>query len=339
MMCEPYLGTNRPFDNHQHFEYNGEMNSSNIRPGLDQFTLFIAIAERRSFRAAAKALGLSPSAVSHSIRALEERLGVRLFERTTRSVALTAAGQALLNRLGPALREIDHAVDAARAFGEAPRGDLRINTPATAARLCLEPLVPRFLRAYPGVRFEIVTNDELADIVAAGCHAGVRLGEQLDGDMIAVPLGGAQRFAVVAAPDYLAKHGVPRSPDELSGHALLARRFPGGNVYDWEFEKDGREMRVRPAGPLVVDRPDTAIAAACDGAGIAIVMEGLVEDEIEAGRLTRILEDWCAPFDGFYLYYPGRRQVPPQLRAFVDFVRANAGSANNAARRFVAPGA
>ncbi|RVU13866.1 LysR family transcriptional regulator [Methylobacterium oryzihabitans] len=291
------------------------------RPDLSDLAAFAAVARHRSFRRAAAELGVSPSALSHALRGLEERIGVRLLNRTTRSVAPTEAGDALLARLAPALVEIARGVEEAAASLGRPVGRLRINAPRSACRLVLMPLVIRFLARHPGVRVEVACDDALVDIVRGGFDAGVRFGERVARDMVAVPLGGPQRFAVVAAPAYLAARGVPAHPDDLAGHACLRQRFPGGAVFRWEFARDGEEIEPALDGPLVAGDQDLLLQAARDGLGLAFVFEGLAAPDLAAGRLARVLEPWCPAFPGFVLYHPGRRRVPAPLRAFLDMLR------------------
>lgn len=292
-----------------------------VRDDLSDLAAFAAVARHRSFRRAAAELGLSPSALSHALRGLEERMGVRLLNRTTRSVAPTEAGAALLLRLAPALDAIAAAVDAAIAAASRPAGTLRLNAPRSACRLVLMPLLARFLTLYPEVRAEVASDDALTDIVGEGFDAGVRFGERLALDMVAVPLSGPQRFAVVAAPAYLASRGTPQAPGDLTGHACLRQRFPGGSLFPWELERDGVAAAVAVDGPLILGDQELIRLAALDGLGIGLVFEGYVADDIAAGRLVRLLAPWCPPFPGFHLYYPGRRQVPAPLRAFLDVVR------------------
>lgn len=291
------------------------------RSDLADLAAFAAIAARGSFRAAAADLGVSTSALSHALRGLETRMGVRLLHRTTRSVAPTEAGAALLVRIAPALAEIAEAVGAAGAFRETLGGTLRINAPRSACRLVLMPLVARFLAQHPGVQVEIAADDSMTDVVAAGFDAGVRVGEHLAADMIAVPLGGPLRFALVAAPAYLAEHPAPLDPDDLAGHRCLRQRFPGGSLYRWEFGKDGRDLVVAVGGPLVLNDQDLIVQAALDGLGLGFVFEDSVRAHLGTGRLVRLLTDWCPDFPGFFLYYAGRRHIPPPLRAFLDLLR------------------
>lgn len=284
-------------------------------------SVFLAIATHRSFRKAATELGLTASALSHSLRNLEERLDLRLINRTTRSVALTEAGQRLFNRVSPAFRDISDALEDLNSFRGAPVGALRINAAKTSAELVLLPLVTRFLRAFPDVSVDIVVDDGLVDVVAGGFDAGVRFGESIAGDMIAVPLGPRQRTAIVAAPDYLQTREIPQHPRDLLSLPCIRYRFADGRFYRWEFERGGTELEIEVDGPLTLDDQDLMVDAALAGAGIAYVFEGLVDRHLAEGRLVRLLEDWCPYYPGFFLYYPGRRQLPAALRAFVDFIK------------------
>lgn len=292
------------------------------RHPLPDLAAFVRVAELRSFRKAAVALGLSPSALSHTIRNIETKLGVRLLHRTTRSVAPTEAGERLLERLRPALDDIDTALDEVKSFRDRPAGRLRINTSRSAARFLIAPRLGAFAAAYPEVRLEIVTDDALADIVAAGCDAGVRLDEVLQPDMVAVRLGGDQRLVVVGSPGYLARRGVPQAPADLVDHACFRQRMSSGGLLPWEFESGGEVLKLDPHGPLISDDGLVHIRAALDGAGLAYMFEAHVAEYVSAGTLVTVLEDWCAPFPGFFLYYPSRRQVSPALRAFIDHMRS-----------------
>ena len=286
---------------------------------------FLAVARQLSFSRAAADLGVTPSALSHTIRGVEERLGVRLLNRTTRSVALTEAGLRLVGRIGPAFRDIDDALDDLNTSQGRVAGKLRISVGLIAARLAVMPLVTRFIAAYPEVEVEIVSDDALIDVVAEGFDVGVRFGERIEGDMIAVPLVPRMRSAVVATPELLAKHGKPITPQALRGLPCIRQRFPSGAMYHWDFERGGIELEIHVDGPLIVREMSLCVQGALDGAGFAFVFEKSVEDEIAAGRLVRVLEDWCQYHPGLFLYYPGRRQLPAVLKAFVDFARANPG--------------
>jgi len=291
------------------------------RQSLPDLTAFVLVAEQRSFRRAATALGVSASALSHRIRHIETALGVRLLHRTTRSVAPTEAGERLLARLRPALDDIGSALREAGDFRERPAGRLRINMARTAAELLVTPKLASFANAYPDVRLEIVTDNGFSDIVAGGFDAGVRLGEALPADMIATPLGGPQSLVVVGSPAYFQTRPAPKTPADLAEHPCIRMRWPSGAIYAWEFARDGQELRVDVAGPLVLDDFRLILSAARGGAGLAMVMEGLVEDDLAAGTLVSVLGDWRQPFDGWHIYYPSRRQVSPALRAFIEHMR------------------
>lgn len=291
------------------------------RGDLPDLAAFAAVATHRSFRKAAAGLGVSPSALSHVIRGIETRLGVRLLHRTTRSVAVTEAGAALLARIGPALAEIGEAVEATRRFRDEITGTLRINAPHTACRFILLPLVARFLVRHPGVAVEIVPDNALTDMVAEGFDAGIRMGERVAGDMIALPIGGPQRFAVVGSPAYLARNGMPRDPDDLRRHACIRQRFPDGRIFKWEFERDGEAHDLEVEGPLTFGDQDLMVEAASRGIGLAFVFESYAAPALARGEVVRLLEEWCPAFPGFHLYYSGRRHRPSALRAFIDLVR------------------
>jgi DNA-binding transcriptional LysR family regulator len=295
------------------------------RPELSALTVFGEVASQGSFRRAATTLGLSPSAVSHAVSGLEAVLGVRLLARTTRSVALTEAGAQLFHRLGPALEEIDAALEDVVSAGGRPAGHVRLTAAANAAEMLITPHAARFAEAFPDVTLELIVQDGFVDLVAGGFDAGVRLGEHLEKDMIAVRLGPDMRMAAVAAPDYFARHPAPRHPRDLSGHRCIGRRFTGGGLYRWEFEKDGESLEIAVEGLLVSNDGRLIATAALSGAGLAYVMEATVAADIAAGRLVRVLDDWSPPFPGFFLYYPSRRQMRPALRAFIDFFTRAAG--------------
>jgi len=283
---------------------------------------FAAVAEAASFSRAARRLGVSPSALSQTLRGLEERLGVRLLNRTTRSVTPTEAGERLLDRLRPLFAEFDQAVEEVNRFRDAPAGRLRINVPRFAAAHLVGPVLGRFQNVHPGVELEVVVDDTITDIVAGRFDAGIRLGETLERDMVAVPLTGALELAAVATPEYFAEHGVPQTPADLHRHRCLRFRWPGGgDLYRWEFEKGGREIVLAVDGPLVVNDAALMLQAALGGVGIAYLLDRQAEADVAAGRLQRVLRDWSPRFPGFYLYHPGRRQTPPALRAFIDVLR------------------
>ena len=287
-----------------------------------ELTAFVAVAEHQSFSRAAARLGVSPSALSQTIRHLEERLGARLLNRTTRSVALSKAGERLLAKVRPSMSELDAAVAEVRASRGTPSGTLRINAPSVAASRYLGPLLAPFHGAYPDVVLEVVVQEALTDIVAGQFDAGIRLGEKLARDMVAVKLGGELELAAVASPGYAARHGLPKTPRELHAHRCINWRLAStGATYRWEFEKNGRELEVAVEGPLVVNDMSLLVQAALDGLGIAYTIEEEVRPWLEAGRLVRVLKDWSPRFPGFYLYYPSGRQVPAPLRALLDFLK------------------
>ncbi|HVZ02178.1 MAG TPA: LysR family transcriptional regulator [Dongiaceae bacterium] len=282
---------------------------------------FATIAEQGSFARAAAQMQVSPSAVSQTLRGLETRLGVRLLNRTTRSVAPTEAGTRLLERLLPAMAEFDAAIADVKALSGRPSGTLRINCPRTAAIHVLAPLIGPFLKAYPDITLDIVTEEKLVDIVAARFDAGIRLGEKVERDMVAVRFGGDLEMLAVGSPDYFARHGKPKTPRDLKAHRCINTRWPtDGSLYRWEFERGTEELEAAVTGPLIVNEPDVAVRAAVDGVGIAYLFRYQIQAALAAGKLVTVLEEWTPPFPGFYLYYPGRRQMPPPLRAFIDFV-------------------
>lgn len=293
---------------------------------LSDLHAFACVARLRSFRRAAAELEVSPSALSHALRNLETRLGVRLLNRTTRSVAPTEAGERLLARLSPALRDLQGALDEVNAFRDSPLGSLRLNAPRPACELVLAPLVAAFLARHPDMQVELVADDALVDIVAAGFDAGVRFGERLQQDMVAIPIGPPQRFIVVASPDYLARHGAPRTPRELTAHRCIRIRFPGGALYRWEFSRAGESLDIEVNGALTVGEMPLMIHAAEQGLGLAYVYASYAADALAAGRLVSVLDDWRAQDERFYLYYPSRRLLPAGLRAFVALVRAQGGA-------------
>lgn len=288
---------------------------------LRDLQAFAAVARHRNFRRAARELRVSVSSLSQRLRDLEVRLGIRLLNRTTRSVAPTEAGETLLLRLTPALREVAEAVSDLRSRHELPAGRLRINAPPPAIHLVLAPMLGPFLRRHPGIELELVADALLIDIVAEGFDAGVRYEEHLDQDMIAVPLGPPQRYAVVAAPALLSHHGRPEQPADLLGKPCIVTRFRNGVVLPWEFEKAGRTVRITPSGVLQTSDHELKLRAALDGLGFLLTFEGYLREAVAAGRLVALLEDWCPPFPGPFLYYPSRHRPPPALAAFVAFVK------------------
>jgi DNA-binding transcriptional LysR family regulator len=285
---------------------------------------FLAIARHRSFRAAATELGVSASALSHALRNIEERLDLRLINRTTRSVALTEAGSRLYARISPAFRDIDDALEDLNSFRGKPAGTLRFNAARQSTQLVLLPIVTRFLQAFPDVNVEIVADEALVDMVAAGFDAGVRFGEIIAADMIAVPIGPRHRFAVVGSPGYFKKRKPPVTPHDLKEMPCIRYRFKSGALYRWEFERGGVEVAIDVGGSLTLNDQDLMLDAARDGAGLAFVFEAQAQELIAKRKLVRVLADWCPAYPGFFLYYPSRRQIPAALRAFVDFARAPA---------------
>lgn len=290
------------------------------RADLFDLGTFAVVARLRSFSRAAKQLGISASGVSHSIRGLEERLGVRLLNRTTRSVQPTEAGERLLARLEPAFRDIADGLDDVGQTRGLPSGTIRLNVPRMAASLLLAPVVPRYLDCYPDMSVEIVVEDRLVDIVAGGFDAGIRFDDSLPQDMIAVPLAPSIRMAVVATPEYFTRHPIPDCPDDLRGHSCIRWRYPGGGMYKWEFERDGQPLTVEVDGNLATTDGNIMLAATLSGHGIAYLPEQDAEPHLKAGTLIRALDEWCPAFR-LYLYYPSRRQVHPGLRALIDLLR------------------
>ncbi|MEI2298416.1 LysR family transcriptional regulator [Ensifer sp. MJa1] len=283
---------------------------------------FLALARHRSFRRAADELGCTPSALSHALKALEERLDLRLFNRTTRSVALTEAGELLLARVAPAFRDIEDALDDLNNFRGTPAGRLKFNAARASAKMVLLPLAARFLEKHPKISIEIVVDNDLVDMVSEGFDAGVRFGEVIAQDMIAIPIGPRQRTAIVATPSYFERHPKPTTPEHLKALPSVGLRFGSGRLYAWEFERGGVELHVEMNSALIVDDQDMMVEAALLGAGVAFTFEEQVRQLINEGKLVRVLEDWCPYYSGLYLYYPSRRQMPAALRAFVDFVRS-----------------
>lgn len=291
------------------------------RTQLSQLAVLAAVAAHRSFRGAGRELAIAPSAVSHAISSLEESLGVRLLARTTRSVAPTEEGRRLLERLQPALDEIGTALDAVLDARDRPGGNLRITTPRFASDVLLGPRLGDFLNAYPDITLEIANEDRFNDIVADGFDAGVRFEESLEADMIAIRISADIRTVIAGAPSYFERHPKPLHPRDLVHHRCIKRRFSDGSIYRWEFEKDGRELIVPIDGPLIVSEDRLSYLAALNGAGLAYLFDLRVREELAEGKLVRVLEDWCPPYRGPFLYYPSRRQMRPALRAFIDFFK------------------
>ena len=292
------------------------------RENVNDLLAFLAVARERSFTRAAAKLGVSQSALSHTIRGLETRLGLRLLTRTTRSVAPTEAGERLLQNVGPHFEEIEGELEALSELRDKPAGTIRITTGEHATETILWPKLAKLLAKYPDIKVEITIDYGLTDIVTERYDAGVRFGEQVAKDMIAVRIAPDMRMAAVAAPSYFAKRAPPRKPQDLVGHSCINIRLPTrGGLYAWEFERGDRELKVRVDGQLVFNTLAPILAAALGGFGIAFVPEDLVQPHIDKGRLSRVLEDWCAPFPGYHLYYPSRRQSSPAFALLVDALR------------------
>lgn len=295
------------------------------RDELNDLAAFMLVADEMSFTKASARLGMSPSALSHAMKALEARLGVRLLARTTRSVRATVAGEQLLRTLRPAFKDISAELMALGEMRDKPAGTVRITTFRYAAMQVLWPVLPAFLAAHPDVRVEVSIDDGLTDIVASGFDAGIRFGEKVDKDMIALRVGPDLRFAIVATPAYFAAHGTPTTPQALSQHRCINYRFAsGGGLYAWEFENAGRPFQVKVDGPLVFNDGDMILQAALAGHGVASVYEEYIEAHVASGRLVRVLQDWCPTFPGCYLYHPSRRQTPPALTALMAALRERA---------------
>jgi DNA-binding transcriptional LysR family regulator len=288
---------------------------------LNVLAAFLAVAEERSFTRAAKRVGVSRSALSHAVRGLEEKLGVRLLARTTRSVAPTDAGHQLISRLSPALIDVGAVLDHIAGLGGRPTGRVRLVAPRLVAKMVVAPRLAQFTRDYPGVVLELTTDDSPLDFVAGRFDAGIHLGEFIARDMIAVRVSRDQRAAIVAAPLYFDSHPRPESPRDLTGHRCISIAMGSEGVYRWEFEKGDESLTVSVNGPLIVDDMDMTIRAAMDGIGLALSLEEYVAPQLASGALIRVLEDWCPPFAGFFLYYPSRRQQPAALSALIDALR------------------
>ena len=292
------------------------------RPAIGDLAAFVAVARERSFTRAAAQLAVSPSALSHAMRSLEERLGVRLMTRTTRSVTPTEAGERLLRTVAPRLDEIDAELAALGELRDKPAGTIRLTATEHAAQTVLAPALARMLPNYPDIHVEIAVEHQLTDIVTERYDAGIRDGEQVAKDMIAVRVGPDLRMAVVGAPAYFAAHPPPASPHDLARHNCINLRLPTlGGLYAWEFEKDGRALNVRVEGQLTSNNPRPMLTAALAGLGLAYVLEDLAEPHVADGRLVRVLADWCAPFPGYHLYYPSRRQLSPAFQLLVEALR------------------
>ena len=291
------------------------------KPTLSDMEAFAAVASHKSFRKAADMLGLSRSALSHTLIGLERELGVRLLHRTTRSVSPTDAGARLLERMGPVVRDFQAALDEVAEDRGGASGRLRINANRSAARFLLAHVVPQFLARYPAVELDLVSEGRLVDIVEQGFDAGVRLAESVPRDMIGVRVGGDVRFIAVASPAYLADRSTPERPDDLRQHNCIRQRLPSGKRYRWEFNRHGEDLAIDVPGTLTLDDNDLMVQAAVEGLGIAFVPETFARKSLDRGELITVLDDWCPPFPGLMLYYPGNRHVPSALRAFVDLLK------------------
>ncbi|MGA3092888.1 MAG: LysR family transcriptional regulator [Terriglobales bacterium] len=291
-----------------------------IRSELAELSAFATVAEERSFTRAAIRLGISQSALSHSMRGLEKRLGLQLLARTTRSVSATAAGTALLQELAPALERIERAVAETRKQRENPAGRIRLIIPRTATQMVILPKLARFNRTYPEIILEVTSSNDPVDLVAGQYDAGIQLGEFIQRDMIAVQVTREMRLAVVGSPQYFKSHNIPRKPQDLKEHSCIGFRFSNG-LYRWEFEKGRKALTVSPQGPASFDDPDLVIQAVLNGVGIGTAMEETLRARISEGRLLQVLRDWCPTFPGYFLYYPSRRNQPAALAALISALR------------------
>jgi DNA-binding transcriptional LysR family regulator len=291
---------------------------------LDDLRAFAAVARHCNFRRAAQEMVVSPSAISQMVRRLEDQLGIALLNRSTRSVSPTAAGERLAERLTATFDDVTSALNEVTTFKDQPTGLVRINAPRPVAQLMLAPLVSRFLAAVPGVSVELTADDAMIDVVEQRYDAGVRFGESLHKDVIAARLGSPQRMLILAAPAYLAVHGKPQSIEDLTRHNLIQHRFPGGKVFDWELEQEGRPVLLTPKGTLIVNDPHTKICAAIDGAGLAFEFEGYAKEALAQGRLVSVMPDWCPYVSCPNIYFPSKNNMSAAVRAFIDFVRAAA---------------
>lgn len=298
---------------------------------IQDLLAFVAVVNAGGFREGARTSGKSASSLSDAVRRIESRLGVRLLNRTTRSVVPTEAGARLMERIVPALGEVESAMDVVNDFRDRPSGTLKLNVPASAARLVLPAIITPFLQAHPDIRLEVIVEESFVDMLAAGCDAGIRYDDRLEQDMIAVPIGPRiQRFATAASPAYLDARGRPEHPRDLLEHDCLRGKFPSGAIPLWEYERDGEILRVDPTGPLLVNiagAVDLAVQAAIDGLGIVFLFEDWLRPHLDSGALEPVLEPWWQSFSGPFLYYSGRRYLPSPLRAFVDFIKT--GQASN----------
>jgi DNA-binding transcriptional LysR family regulator len=302
-----------------------------VRQGaLDGVEAFLSVARHRNFRKAAAELGVTPSAMSQAIRALEARVGAALFIRTTRSVGLTEAGERFMSRAKPAFEELVAASAAARDLGQRPTGLLRLTVPRAVVPILLEPLIASFCQAYPEIEVEIAASEELVDLAAQGFDAGIRLGQFIAADMVAVPLTPPLRMVVVGSPDYLARNGRPKRPDDLRHHACLRMRRSGGALALWPLNDNGRAIEIAVSGPLIANDVPTMLGAAIEGVGLAQVPEPVAAGPVKAGKLVQVLKPFAPMAPGVFLYYPDRRQVLPKLRAFIDHVKSRSGAGRSA---------
>lgn len=290
------------------------------KPTLNDLKTFQAVADHRSFRRAADLMGVSRSSLSHTVRALERRLGTRLLHRTTRSISLTESGERLLQRLSPLLSDLDTILEEASSFEGKVTGRLRINGSEAAIRLLLRTVVPRFLSLYEGVELDLVAEGRLVDIVQQGFDAGIRLREAVPKDMVAIPIGGEIRFLAVASPGYLHGKPIPETPDQLAMHQCIRQRLPSGKLFRWEFEQHGQDVAVDVPGAMTLDSSQLMVEAASDRLGIAYVPETYAHAYLRDETLVAVLEAWCPRIPGLFLYYPNNRHVPPSLRAFIDLL-------------------
>ena len=299
------------------------MSGSTVGPDqLPAVAAFARVAQHASFTRAAAELGVSPSALSQTVRALETKLGMRLLNRTTRRVGVTEAGAQFLQRVLPALEQLGAAFSELDELRGKPTGTLRLNLPRMAMATIFTPILGEFCRAYPGIRLDLTADDRFVDLVGEGYDAGIRLGERLAQDMIAIRATREQRIAVAGSPEYFRHNPKPTQPSELHEHPCMRFRFSSGVIYRWEFGRDGKDFEIDVDGPLICNDNDLMIAAARQGIGLTHIMEELVQRELQSGELVRVLEDWCPPFPGLYLYYPSRAQMPLKLRVFIDFLQA-----------------
>jgi DNA-binding transcriptional LysR family regulator len=300
-----------------------------LRAGLSELTAFVAIAHQRSFSAAARTLGVSPSALSHAVRGLEARLDTRLFNRTTRSVALTEAGEQLLRRVGPAIADLEDAVNEVACARDRPSGSIRISASETSAKSIVRHVLPDFLATYPNIHVEFVVDTRLVDIVADGFDAGIRVLDDVPRDMIAIRFGPDMQFAAVASPEYFAHHEPPKAPHDLAQHRCIRFRFESGALYRWDLEHQGKSASIDVDGPMTLGNLNLMVEAALVGIGIAWVPHHLVAEHLASGRLIQVLAQWSPSFPGVCLYYPANRHPPTALRLFAQAVRDWAKTADN----------